>query len=74
MLEIFFVEFGVRIFLFFVIVGFDFNEAYKLYKQKLVHYLTKWTKDLSISEDFADEAFIQSLEKIETFKIRTVKP
>lgn len=49
------------------ITGKDFNEIYKNYKPKLVYFLTKYTKNQEISEDFAEDAFIQALLKIKSF-------
>lgn len=48
--------------------GQEFSKFYQKHKPKLVWHLTNYyTKDLEKSEDFADEAFIQGLEKIETY-------
>lgn len=49
------------------ITGHKFTTFYKKYKPKLVWYLTKYTKDQDIAEDFADDAFAQSLLKIENY-------
>lgn len=46
----------------------NFKKFYTEYKPKLIWYLTKFTKDPEISEDFAEEAFIQALLNIETYK------
>lgn len=48
--------------------GYEFNSYYKEYRPKLSWYLTKYTKDLKKAEEFADSAFIQGLEKIDTYK------
>lgn len=50
------------------ITGFNFNHFYLTQKPKLIWYLTKWTKDVEVSEDYADEAFIQALQKIDTYE------
>lgn len=47
--------------------GLNFQEFYKNQKPKLNWFLSKWTKDLVLAEDFADEAFIQALKKIDSF-------
>lgn len=49
------------------ITGINFNEFYRKHKTKLIWHLTKYTNDQVISEDFADEAFIQALNKIEMY-------
>lgn len=49
------------------ITGLNFIEFYKNYKPKLIWHLSKWTKSLDIAEDYADEAFIQALNKIDTY-------
>jgi len=47
--------------------GLNFQEFYKEQKPKLTWYLSKWTKDLELAEDFADEAFVKGLMKIDDF-------
>jgi len=47
--------------------GLDFSDFYDKYKPKLVWYLTRYTRDQEISEDFADDAFTQALLKIENY-------
>lgn len=47
--------------------GFDFQNFYNHYKPKLKWHLSSLTKDLELAEDFAQEAFIQGLKKIDTF-------
>lgn len=47
--------------------GEDFNQYYKKNKSKLAWYLTKYTKSMEKAEEFADMAFIQGLEKIDTY-------
>jgi RNA polymerase sigma factor (sigma-70 family) len=47
--------------------GIKFKEYYKEYLPKLTWYLTRYTKNLELSEEFANMAFIQGLEKIDTY-------
>jgi RNA polymerase sigma-70 factor (ECF subfamily) len=47
--------------------GENFNNYYKQYKPKLTWYLTRYTKDIEMAEEFANMAFIQGLEKIDTY-------
>ena len=47
--------------------GIKFLTFYKEQKPKLTWYLAKWTKDLEIAEDFADEAFIKALNSIDSY-------
>ena len=47
--------------------GLEFNAFYKKYRPKLVWYLTRYTRDQEIAEDFADDAFTQSLLKIDNY-------
>ena len=49
------------------VTGLNFQEFYSTYKPKLIWYLTKYTKDQEISADFADDAFVQALLKIENY-------
>lgn len=49
------------------VTGMDFENFYSLYKPKLIWYLTKYTKDQDISADFADDAFVQALLKIDNY-------
>ena len=49
------------------ITGIKFRVFYNTQKPKLVWYLSKWTKDLSIAEDFAQDAFVKALNSIDTF-------
>lgn len=49
------------------VTGVKFNTFYHNHKPKLIWYLTKYTKDQDLSEDFADEAFMQALLKIDNF-------
>ena len=48
--------------------GLNFQKFYKNYKPKLKFYLSKYTQDLDIAEDHAEDAFIQALLNIETYK------
>lgn len=45
----------------------EFQKYYKEYLPKLTWYLTRYTKNLESSEEFANMAFIQGLEKIDTY-------
>ena len=49
------------------VTGINFQSFYKKYKPKLVWYLTRYTRDQEIAEDFADDAFTQSLLKIDNY-------
>lgn len=50
------------------IVGCDFQRYYLEYRPKLTWYLaSRYTKDVDKAEDFANQAFMQALEKIETY-------
>lgn len=46
----------------------NFKKFYKDYKPKLIWYLARYTKDTEIAEDYADDAFIQALLNINTYK------
>ncbi len=46
----------------------DFRQFYKDYKPRLIWYLTRYTRDAEIAEDHAEEAFIQALLNINTYK------
>lgn len=48
--------------------GINFQYFYKTYKPKLMWYITKYTKDVEIAEDHVEDAFIQALLNIETYK------
>ena len=48
--------------------GINFQEFYKNHKPKLIWYITKYTKDSGIAEDHVEDAFIQALLNIETYK------
>jgi len=50
------------------ITGKDFQKFYSDYKPKLRWHLAAFTKDLELAEDFAQEAFIQGLKKIDSFQ------
>lgn len=45
----------------------NFKDFYKEQKPKLIWYLFGWTKCAELSEDIADEAFVQSLLKIDSW-------
>lgn len=45
--------------------GINFQKFYKDQKPKLTWYLSKWTKDLDLAEDFADDAFVKALMSID---------
>lgn len=47
--------------------GIRFQNFYKEHRPKLVWYLTKWTKSVDTAEDFAEEAFMLALHKIDKF-------
>ncbi len=50
------------------ITGHDFESYYNENKPSLTWYIAKcYTKDMDRAEDFANQAFMQSLEKIETY-------
>ena len=54
--------------LFKEITGYDFERYYIEYRPKLTWYLaSRYTKDVDKAEDFANQAFMQALEKIETY-------
>jgi RNA polymerase sigma-70 factor (ECF subfamily) len=60
--------------LFKEITGHDFESYYIEHKPKLTWYIAKcYTKDMDKAEDFANQAFMQALEKIETYKIEKSK-
>ena len=47
--------------------GKEFNDYYKQYKPKLTWYLTKYTRSIEKADEFANMAFVQGLEKIDTY-------
>lgn len=47
--------------------GLNFQQFYKTQKPKLSWYLSRWTKDFELAEDFADEAFIKALTAIDSY-------
>lgn len=49
------------------ITGQNFETFYYKHKPKLVWYLTRYTKNQELSEDFADDAFTQALLKINNY-------
>lgn len=48
--------------------GINFQNFYKNHKPKLIWYITKYTKDTVVAEDHVEDAFIQALLNIETYK------
>ena len=48
--------------------GINFQLFYKNYKPKLMWYISRYTKDLEIAEDYVADAFIQALLNIGTYK------
>lgn len=49
------------------VTGQDFNRFYQEYKPKLTWHLSTLTQNLEEAEDFADEAFIQGLNKLDQY-------
>lgn len=50
--------------------GMDFNKCYKEYMPKLIWYLaSRMTKNVEKAEEYAHRAFIQGLEKIDTYDL-----
>ena len=47
--------------------GINFEKFYNEHFNKLSYFLSKYTKDVEIAQDFANEAFIHGLEKIDTY-------
>lgn len=54
--------------------GLSFKEFYKVNKPKLIWHLAKWTGCHDSAEDFAEEAFIQALNKIDTYDSEKAQP
>ena len=48
--------------------GINFQLFYKNYKPKLMWYISRYTKDSEIAEDHVEDAFIQALLNINTYK------
>jgi RNA polymerase sigma-70 factor (ECF subfamily) len=48
--------------------GVNFKLFYKNYKTKLMWYIAKYTKDQEVAEDHVEDAFIQALLNISTYK------
>ena len=48
--------------------GLNFKNFYKNYKPKLMWYIARYTKDPEIAEDHVEDAFIQALLNISTYK------
>lgn len=53
--------------------GINFYEFYMDNFEKLVWYLSSYTKDSNIAQDAANEAFVQGLEKIDTYNPEKAK-
>ena len=47
--------------------GINFRKFYQDYRSRLSWYLSRLTKSYDIAEDWADEAFVQALQKIDTY-------
>jgi len=48
--------------------GINFQTFYKNYKPKLMWYISRYTKDTNVAEDHVDDAFMQALLNISTYK------
>jgi len=48
--------------------GIEFQRFYRDYKPKLIWYICRYTKDPEIAEDYVEDAFIQALLNISTYK------
>lgn len=48
--------------------GVNFKTFYKNYKPKLMWYIARYTKDPEVAEDHVEDAFIQALLNISTYK------
>ena len=48
--------------------GINFQNFYKNHKPKLMWYISRYTKDPEIAEDHVEDAFIQALLNISTYK------
>ena len=48
--------------------GTNFQNFYKNYKPRLMWYIAKYTKDQDVAEDHVEDAFIQALLNISTYK------
>ena len=48
--------------------GINFEKFYKNHKPKLMWYIAKYTKDTEVAEDHVEDAFIQALLNINTYK------
>lgn len=48
--------------------GINFQNFYKNYKPKLMWYISRYTKDPEVAEDHVEDAFIQALLNISTYK------
>lgn len=54
--------------------GLSFREFYKVNKPKLIWHLARWTGCQETAEDFAEDAFIQALNKIDTYDPEKAQP
>jgi len=50
------------------VTDLNFREFYRIHKPRLMWHLSRWKLDLKLSEDYAQEAFVQALHKIDTWK------
>jgi RNA polymerase sigma-70 factor, ECF subfamily len=48
--------------------GINFKKFYQNYKPKLMWYISRYTKSLEVAEDHVEDAFIQALLNINTYK------
>lgn len=48
--------------------GINFQTFYKNYKPKLMWYISRYTKNTDVAEDHVDDAFMQALLNINTYK------
>ena len=48
--------------------GINFKNFYKNYKPRLIFFIQKYTKDPEVAEDHVEDAFIQALLNINTYK------
>ena len=46
----------------------NFQTFYKIHKPKLMWYITRYTKDQGLAEDYVEDAFVQALLNINTYK------
>jgi RNA polymerase sigma-70 factor (ECF subfamily) len=48
--------------------GINFQDFYKNHKPKLLWYISRYTKNSEVAEDYVEDAFIQALLNINTYK------